>query len=420
MKKGSLSSYFDGVAGKILAACEVNQKVSHQHEFNGVQTLKALFGEGRKERIKTKFLYLDDNIDPVEEDGFLTWYDARENHPSRSEYRLYFSDTKISQNMDINDLWVIAKLNLPQNHPSENTYKFLIIVAKGYSTYANQLQWLFGLENNILSHFSVRDGTALEGERVSFTASLILESIGIAVDDTDDTFTEILIRRYKSNFPSTKEFSEFARYTCLADVHPDSTPDEKISLWMEREEILFKTFEKHIIAKRLQDGFYSFTTEIDTDLFIEYALSVLNRRKSRVGHAFENHLEFLFRESKLHFSRGAITENRAKPDFLFPGKKEYDNANFPQLLLTMLGVKSTCKDRWRQVLTEANRVKTKHLITLEPGISLNQTAEMQEHNLRLVVPQDLHKTYQQCQQNWLLSVADFVNLVQKRQSKAGL
>ena len=42
----------------------------------------------------------------------------------------------------------------------------------------------------------------------------------------------------------------------------------------------------------------------------------------------------------------------------------------------MLAAKTSCKDRWRQVLAEADRIRTKHLLTLEPAISKIQTAEM--------------------------------------------
>ena len=82
----------------------------------------------------------------------------------------------------------------------------------------------------------------------------------------------------------------------------------------------------------------------------------------------------------------------------------------------MLGSKSTCKDRWRQVLAEADRIGHKHLLTLEPAISVNQTDEMQAHNLQLVIPEAIHATYSQIQQNWLMNVGDFIFLVQKNQS----
>jgi hypothetical protein len=108
---------------------------------------------------------------------------------------------------------------------------------------------------------------------------------------------------------------------------------------------------------------------------------VQNRRKSRVGLALENHLELLFVGNGLRYVRTAVSENKAKPDFLFPGVTEYLDPAYDSLKLTMLGVKSTCKDRWRQVLAEADRIDDKHLLTLEAAISTHQTDEMASKGL---------------------------------------
>lgn len=80
----------------------------------------------------------------------------------------------------------------------------------------------------------------------------------------------------------------------------------------------------------------------------------------------------------------------------------------------MLGVKSTCKDRLRQVLSEAEKINNKHLLTLQPGISENQTNEMKSNNLQLVIPKGLHQTYQDEQKNWLMSFSDFINLIEEK------
>ncbi|ENY80152.1 type II restriction endonuclease, partial [Sphingopyxis sp. MC1] len=106
----------------------------------------------------------------------------------------------------------------------------------------------------------------------------------------------------------------------------------------------------------------------------------------------------------------------ARHDFLFPGAAHYADSAFPADRLTMLGAKSTLKERWRQVLSEAERIETKHLLTLEPGISLKQTAEMQAKQLQLVLPRDLHATYKPEQQAWLMNISDFIRLVQSRQT----
>ena len=183
----------------------------------------------------------------------------------------------------------------------------------------------------------------------------------------------------------------------------------------------FRTLEKHFIAEQLASGSF-FVREgegdgpgVDVDGFLHYSLSVQNRRKSRVGQAFENHVEHLFVSRNVRFDRAKVTENNSRPDFIFPGITEYHDDAFNAALLTMLGVKSTLKDRWRQVLAEAERISQKHLLTLQAAISENQTNEMQSHNLKLVVPSAISGSYSEKQQKWLMSMDDFVQLVLARQ-----
>lgn len=129
----------------------------------------------------------------------------------------------------------------------------------------------------------------------------------------------------------------------------------------------------------------------------------------------KNHLASIFQFQKISFSKGAKTERNNKPDFLFPSIIDYHNPDFPVELLTMLGVKTTAKDRWRQVLSEADKISQKHLITLEPAISVNQTDEMFAQNLQLVIPQSLKETFTASQQINLLNLQDFINVVRQRQ-----
>lgn len=167
---------------------------------------------------------------------------------------------------------------------------------------------------------------------------------------------------------------------------------------------------RHLISDRLSKGF-----EGDLDGFISFSLSIQNRRKSRVGYALENHLGMAFEKTGIRFSRTAVTENKAKPDFLFPGIAEYRNNAYDPVKLTMLGVKSSCKDRWRQVLSEADRISHKHLLTLETAISANQTQERQSKKLQLVLAKQLHSTYAAHQQAWLMDLAAFTEMVRGRQ-----
>ena len=142
-----------------------------------------------------------------------------------------------------------------------------------------------------------------------------------------------------------------------------------------------------------------------------------NRRKSRMGHSLENHLAAVLRAHGIRHVRGAVTEHNHKPDFLFPDLPTYQAAP-PEgdARLTMLGAKSSCKDRWRQVLAEAEKISRKHLLTLEPGISEPQTSQMEASSLQLVVPLPVQESYTAAQQGWLWSVADFIGEVRMRQA----
>ena len=82
----------------------------------------------------------------------------------------------------------------------------------------------------------------------------------------------------------------------------------------------------------------------------------------------------------------------------------------------MLAAKSTCKDRWRQILIEAARIKVKHLFTLETAISSNQTDEMVAHNVQLIVPPSVAGTYSETQQKQLLSLSEFIQVARSGQN----
>ncbi|HEY6640606.1 type II restriction endonuclease [Povalibacter sp.] len=411
MKQGYLSQYFEGVAVKQLSAVEADVVHSNQHEYHGDIGLKQLFGsvDGiEKKKFPAKFVYLTDSEEePVTDEGpdcFLTWYDARARSSARtgrSEYRLYFPTTTVSQCAAEGDLLVLGRLG---------SGLVLVLIAERESSIASQLKWLFGVGNLSLPGFAVRGDLEEESDRIGFAERVVLEQIGIEVIEpkAEDYLTDMLTQ-FGRAFPQTRVFSAYARNT-LKDIAPADDPDAALMAWMEREELLFRTLERELVRERLERGFAG-----DVDGFLQFSLSVQNRRKSRVGAALESHLASIFDSCLIQYSRTEPTENKSKPDFLFPGIKEYRQHDFAVDRLTMLGAKTTCKDRWRQVLSEAARIENKHLLTLEVAISQPQTDEMRAHKLQLVIPRSLHSTFTAEQQSWLMNVRDFVGMVRVRQ-----
>lgn len=409
MKRGYLSEYFEGVAAKRLSAVEADGTRSNQHEYNATKEILAFIGRPTEStRMSARFLYLtDDDPEPIVEDAFLTLYDSRKDQPDRSaEYRFYFPTTTVSQNAAEGDLLVIAK---------RCDGGLLVVIAENGSSVSGQIEWLFGFSDLAHPGFSVKSELETEQDRIEFASRVILENIGVVVETSDKTYLDAMLEKFEGKFPTTREFSAYARST-LKDINPQEDLDQVLMAWMEREEILFRTLERYLIADRLSIGFGGDVEGgVDVDGFLSFSLSVHNRRKSRVGLALENHLERLFVECGIQYTRTAVTENKTKPDFIFPNIVAYHNPAFDPLRLTMLGVKSTCKDRWRQVLAEADRIDHKHLLTLETSISVHQTDEMQAKNLQLVLPRGLHETCTPAQQAWLMDISSFTALVRERQ-----
>ena len=96
---------------------------------------------------------------------------------------------------------------------------------------------------------------------------------------------------------------------------------------------------------------------------------------------------------------------------------KYRNMIFPAEGLTFLGAKTTCKDRWRQVLNEADRIRHKYLFTLQQGISSNQLKEMKHENHSLVVPEAYKASFDKKYHDNILTLKEFISEVRSKQNK---
>ncbi|UST73197.1 type II restriction endonuclease [Pseudomonas siliginis] len=223
---------------------------------------------------------------------------------------------------------------------------------------------------------------------------------GFAASSDKEPSNVVIPPRWEDRFPSGEEIIAY-----LASVFRFNkiTPDELILERRENEYKLFRQIEELHVLHRVQNGFGS------VDEFMQVANSVSNRRKSRSGRSLEIHLEHLFRQFGLKaFSTQCKTEGNKRPDFIFPSCADYHNPAFPVDSLRMLAVKTTCKDRWRQVINEADRVVGVHLFTLQEGVSPHQFEEMNAANVRLVVPKPLHAKYPEAMRSALMTLNDFI------------
>lgn len=204
-------------------------------------------------------------------------------------------------------------------------------------------------------------------------------------------------------FPSG---AEIVNRAVLLRVLSGMTPDQRLIKRRECEFEIFRSVEEAIELPHIQSGFASI------EEFVNKAQTILQRRKARSGRSLELHAKAIFIEENLveetDFSYQPIIDMTKRPDFIFPSEESYSNLSFPSERLRMLAVKTTCKDRWRQILNEADRVDLKHLLTLQEGVSENQFSEMQHAGVQLVVPNGLMNKFPSSVQPHLQSLESFI------------
>lgn len=291
-------------------------------------------------------------------DSCIKWYGKG----TRSEYRLtrFGRDFPFLTADNIGDLLVLI--------PTESD-SFL-----GYVLYKEEdiegIEVALGVE--IIDTWALYDASALPP----------VETEDNCIDRHFREFCETL-----KDFPSTVKFSDKARITlqeCIKNF-TDKLPDTQLMDCMTAEYKLFRLAERLLCQKDINRLFAS------VDDFLATAARIMNRRKARAGRALENHVEFILRHSDVPFDIRANIDG--KPDIIIPGKAQYEDYSFPLSKLFMVGIKTTCKDRWRQVLNEAKRIPHKHILTIQQGISANQLKEMHQSNVSLIVPKPIQKQY---------------------------
>lgn len=200
------------------------------------------------------------------------------------------------------------------------------------------------------------------------------------------------------NFPSGRDIvKKSVELSPLTGVSVDS----RLIKRRECEFQVFSSVEQTTTLPAIESGFAS------VEEFVSLAQTILQRRKSRAGRSLELQVREIFLEGQ-HFQYQPESELRKRPDFLFPNEQSYKNSAYPTERLMMLAVKTTARDRWRQVVTEADRIDSKHLLTVQQGVSENQFKEMTKSGIKLVVPAPLRSRYPQSVRPHLQTLESFI------------
>lgn len=247
-------------------------------------------------------------------------------------------------------------------------------------------------------------------------ANKLIQTEAKGPTDREEQAFSKFISELSGAFPSSVEMSAAARkIEGIVYDHAEyiqTNPDKKLLNWSDVEYRLFRAVESHRYGGSVAKGFAT------VDDFLKLANTLLNSRKSRAGKSFEHHLAALFAGNALLFEEQVVTEGNKKPDFIFPSANAYHDMAFPDERLVFLAAKTTCKDRWRQILNEADRFKgkTKYLCTLQQGMTIKQINEMTEEKVVLVVPKPYIVDYPAIKRAEMLTIEGFIRKVKEVQN----
>lgn len=192
----------------------------------------------------------------------------------------------------------------------------------------------------------------------------------------------------------------------VIELRPDSqlAVDKRLLRRRDCEFELFQSLEEAVELPRAKAGFNTIAD------FLAAAQTVLQRRKARSGKSLELHMREILIEEAFQENRDFTYQPKAgnNPDFLFPNEAAYLDASFPRQRVRMLAVKTTFRDRWRQVTEECSDLPTRHLLTLQEGVSEAQFKLITDAGIRLVVPEKQIEKYAKSIRPHVLTVESFL------------
>lgn len=182
--------------------------------------------------------------------------------------------------------------------------------------------------------------------------------------------------------PSSENLASDACDRLLANLSSEELKESFSGLLTALHDQIYDDYlaaQKAVAEEVLASSFGS--GALDFDQLDAFFLSLGQSRKSRAGKVFEIILEELLAD-RLGFPMDSqVTIEGAKPDFVMPSGGHFEEHPLDCILLT---AKRTLRERWRQVVTEANKTYSYFLATLDDQISESQLTQAQNHKIWVV------------------------------------
>lgn len=367
------------LAAKLLAEVEVSADSSHQHELNAGLLRQALELPEETLRGTIDLTYLArGQEDPFGETSSYTLYNAREGKPRTPEYRLYLDSRQFQDVTRPGDILLISR-------PGDGVSLRALVVpadsALGTSIARVLSDKGTALEQRFRRISSLVDATDLTALLQASSDPALPHDQGLMAH-ANESFVQHALQ--VGRIPNTRDMADEAvqmvrRYrTTVLD------PDAELHLSLLAETVLFQHIEKEL-GQRALDRLGS-TGHMGFEDVAKLIMGLLQSRKSRRGQSLQHHFRRLLDYRGIQYTAQCRTERNETPDFVIPGFRAYHDSAFPAERLRMVACKSTLKERWGQVLKEADRIHQKYVLTLDSTLTDDLIRNMSEKQLHLFLP----------------------------------
>jgi hypothetical protein len=258
---------------------------------------------------------------------------------------------------------------------------------------------VFGIDADF--HFRIFDTLTLDPfPKRSVLQELIAELVGqlLAGPNAFDAYVRTLRRRSAAAI-SAAAYDQWKQETGNADLDPyriTTIGDVIFELTRVREFALYKvdeakTYGASLVQSLLAGGRQATPQEIVRacverfDDIYNICLRASQARSSRVGGTFETHMHTALSAGDVPHSPQSIFEG-SRPDFVLPAGATYADPNKRSAMSLILTLKTTLKERWRQVVSESTGCPL-YLGTLDESVTGETLDQLERHKIILVVPE---------------------------------
>ena len=283
---------------------------------------------------------------------------------------------------------------------SEDLYWALTVDAEN-DDLCDYIREVFGIPVDAEFHFRIYEAASLDPTPRRTVLQSFIEEVIARLYAGPDEFAAYLktLRRRSAAEISAAALRQWKVDTGNVDMNPyrlSNPGDVLLELTRKREFAIYKMDEAMTYGAEVVDAIAGNgkTPSVSSvvcacierfDELYSIFLRASQARSSRVGGTFESHMATVLTDGRIPH-QGQPVFGGSRPDFVLPNSSVYHDAARRPTLALVLALKTTLRERWRQVVSESAGCPV-FLATLDEGVPAATLDKLAERGIVMVVPE---------------------------------